>query len=229
MGRGGGYPGGGYPGGGGQYPNGGGQYPNGGGQYPNSGGNYPDSGDNYPNSGQGGGRVNLPASVLVRWNSAKVVQSALAKQDKESGTAAVAPAEPAAANSAPAAAPAENRYVISVFGLQPQHRRSQDDDQDSTSISSRQADAERTKEQDRFREQLLGSAKLVLKRGAIIAVDVKFVDGVGSHEIQFFFPRSNDPISLDDKDVTFEAKLGRAKLEHKFHLKDMTVKGRLDL
>ncbi len=75
----------------------------------------------------------------------------------------------------------------------------------------------------------MDSAKLMLKRGAIVAVDVKFVEGVGSHEIQFFFPRSNDPISLDDKDVTFETKIGRAKLEHKFHLKDMTVKGRLDL
>jgi len=61
-------------------------------------------------------------------------------------------------------------------------------------------------------------------------VDVKFVDGVGSHEIQFFFPRSNDPIFLwTTRNVTFEAKIGRRKLEHKFHLKDMTVKGRLDL
>ena len=60
-------------------------------------------------------------------------------------------------------------------------------------------------------------------------MDVKLVDGVGSHEIQFFFPRSNDPISLDDKEVTFEAKAGRAKIEHKFRLKEMTVKGRLDL
>jgi hypothetical protein len=45
----------------------------------------------------------------------------------------------------------------------------------------------------------------------------------------FFFPRAAQPITLDDKDVTFHQKLGPMELKAKFALKDMVYQGKLEL
>lgn len=51
----------------------------------------------------------------------------------------------------------------------------------------------------------------------------------GSGSIRFFFPRANHPITLADKDVTFEAQVGPLDVKAKFSLKEMTYRGQLEL
>ena len=58
--------------------------------------------------------------------------------------------------------------------------------------------------------------------------DVKVKTEAGANEIQFFFPKTN-PISLEDKEVTFHTVIGRMTVEDKFDLKRMTRSHRLEL
>jgi hypothetical protein len=44
----------------------------------------------------------------------------------------------------------------------------------------------------------------------------------------FIFPRT-DPITLDDKEVELDLKLGTMEAKRKFNLKDMVYNGKLEL
>ena len=80
------------------------------------------------------------------------------------------------------------------------------------------------------REELMSSTELILKgRNSITPDDIKMAGRDTASGIQFFFPQGLDPISLDDKDVTFQTHLGSAKVEKKFSLKEMKFKGKLEL
>ncbi|MFL6352164.1 MAG: hypothetical protein ACJ74Z_09985 [Bryobacteraceae bacterium] len=101
---------------------------------------------------------------------------------------------------------AERDYVITVIGL----------------ITSNQS-----RDRERVQKELTGAARLVRAGKAPIRPESVSVDAsVGA--IQFFFPKTN-PISLDDKEVTFELQFGSIKVAKKFRLKAMTYKGRLEL
>jgi hypothetical protein len=47
--------------------------------------------------------------------------------------------------------------------------------------------------------------------------------------ILFLFPRDKQPITIEDKEVTFVTKMGPAEMKAKFVLKDMMFDGKLDL
>src|SRR5438552_3627238 len=119
MGRGGGMGG---PGGGMGYPGGG----MGGGGMGGRGGMGRGGGMGGPGRGSGGGE-SRSMSVLVRWDSAKPIQLALARR----GDSAAASAEPAASADAPA-----RHYIITVVGLRTQGRRGRNDNPDSSSTGT---------------------------------------------------------------------------------------------
>src|SRR5258708_23428630 len=80
-----------------------------------------------------------------------------------------------------------------------------------------------------MREELMAVTKLTPKgRSSISPMDVKMDTGVGANEIRFFFPKT-DLISLDDKEVVFETSMRAIKITQKFHPKEMTYKGKLEL
>lgn len=45
----------------------------------------------------------------------------------------------------------------------------------------------------------------------------------------FFFARQRNPITLEDKEVTFHSRYGAIELKTKFTLKDMVYQGKLEL
>src|SRR5262245_3364943 len=161
----------------------------------------------YPRGGGSRGRDTVaPMSALVRWESAKPVQEAEARLKKLSNSED----SPADANSL------ENRYVVSVIGLRPQGR--QGARQDGNGGGTRQ-----------MRDQLMTYTQLVLKNRAPIGPeDIKVNTQSGANEIQFFFPKTS-PITLDDKEVTFQTTIGRMKVENRFDLKKMTRNKKLEI
>ena len=205
-----GYPGGGMGGGGGiGYPGGG---------MGGRGGMGRGGGMGGPGGGSGGGQSRSSMSVLVRWDSAQPVQQALARR----GDPATPSPEPKAAGEASA-----KHYVITVVGLRTQGRRIRSDSDSSTGTDG---EARGTRDPDLVREELMSSTELLLKgRNSITPDDIKMTGRDSASGIQFFFPQTIDPISLDDKEVTFRTHLGSAKVEKKFSLKEMKFKGKLDL
>ena len=104
--------------------------------------------------------------------------------------------------------PSEKEYVIAVLGLPLPGGANQTDD---------------------VREQLLAYTKLIRKgKDPVAPSEVKINASNAAGEVRFYFPKK-EPISLDDKEVTFETQLGKMRLEQKFRLKDMTFKGKLEL
>ncbi len=214
MGRGGGMGGGGmgYPGGG----MGGGGI--GGGMGGGGRGGMGRGGGGMGGPGGGGGQSRQSMSVLVRWDSATPIQQALARR----GDAATPAPEPKAAGEASA-----KHYVITVVGLRTQGRRVRSDSDSSTGADG---ETRGTRDPDLVREELMSSTELVLKgRNSITPDDIRMTGRDSASGIQFFFPLTMDPISLDDKDVTFQTHLGSAKVEKKFNLKEMKFKGKLEL
>jgi hypothetical protein len=45
----------------------------------------------------------------------------------------------------------------------------------------------------------------------------------------FYFPKSEQALSLDDHEVEFATRMGPMELKHKFKLKEMTWQGKLAL
>jgi hypothetical protein len=137
--------------------------------------------------------------VTVRWDSALPVRQALLR-------------------SRPADHPSEGGdtkenlnepardYIITVTGLLASHQ---------------------SKDRERMEKELIGTAKLLRTGKAPIRPENVTLDpSIGV--IQVFFPRT-DPISMDDKEVTFELQFGSMKVARKFRLKAMTYKGKLEL
>jgi hypothetical protein len=74
------------------------------------------------------------------------------------------------------------------------------------------------------------AASLEIKgKDPILPSRVEKVDDVDGPMWRFSFPRAGNPISPEDKEVTFAMRLGRVSLKAKFPLKEMTYKDQLAL
>jgi hypothetical protein len=140
--------------------------------------------------------------LIVRWQSAAVVQQALVKLQygDQAGTSAEAQKrlEPDAAY-----------YVVAVGGLP---------------VSQKPRDAE-------ARKVLLGVTTLAVngRDHPIGAKDVVTVEaGVGMIEARFLFPR-DFVIAAGDREVEFATMFGKTAVKAKFNLKNMAIKGNLGL
>jgi hypothetical protein len=141
-------------------------------------------------------------TLIVRWQSATVIQQALVKLQygDKAGTSPEAQKrlEPDAAY-----------YVIAVGNLP---------------ASQKLRDAE-------ARKALLGMTTLTVNRKdhPIAAKDVIYVDaGEGTVEARFLFPR-DFVLTADDKEVDFASMFGKAAVKAKFNLKNMAINGKLGL
>ncbi|HEY6340903.1 MAG TPA: hypothetical protein VIY49_05385 [Bryobacteraceae bacterium] len=141
-------------------------------------------------------------TVIVRWQSATVVQQALVKAqygDKAgSSPEAQKRLEPNAAY-----------YIIAVGNLP---------------ASQKLRDAE-------VRKALLGMTTLTVngKDHPITARDVVYVEaGEGMIEARFLFPREV-VLTADDKEVEFATMFGKAAVKAKFNLRNMAINGKLGL
>jgi len=141
-------------------------------------------------------------TLIVRWQSAAVVQQALVKlQDGDkAGTSPEAQKrmEPNAAY-----------YIVAVGNLP---------------VSQKPRDAE-------VRKALLGMTTLTVngKDHPIAAKDVVTVEaGEGMIEARFLFP-PDFVLTADDKEVEFATMFGKAAVKAKFNLKNMAINGKLGL
>jgi hypothetical protein len=140
--------------------------------------------------------------LIVRWQSATVVQQALVKAQygDRAGTSAEAQKrlEPSAAY-----------YIVAVGNLP---------------AAQKPRDAE-------VRKAVLSAATLTVsgKDHPIAAKDVVYVEGSeGTIEARFFFPR-DFALSADDQEVEFATLFGMAAVKAKFNLKNMAINGKLGL
>lgn len=82
---------------------------------------------------------------------------------------------------------------------------------------------------EKMKESLLQNTTLTVKgKDPIQATDVKTGGNEQRAVVVFIFPKTA-PFSLDDRDVEFATRLGPIVVRQKFHLKDMTLNGKLDL
>jgi len=184
------------------FPGGGIGFPGGG--YPGGGGG---GGGRDPDDGQRGGMRSM--NVVLRWESALPVQHALLRERGRDAD------EQRAAEDA-----GQKNYVIAVMGLQLPGRRSGADPDDIDQDRSNQSN-------DDVRSMLLDAAQLVPKgRAPIAAEDVQLEGRNGSSAIRFLFPKT---ISADEHEVVFHFETRGLKVEHKFHLGDMSYQGKLAL
>lgn len=164
--------------------------------------------------GRGGGGRGGPQmeqeSVVVRWDTALPVKLALRRGTPKDVNASEGETKPV-----------EDTYVISVIGLRaPRHRQNSDDSDSSQSDEN---------SQKRIKDELMTTTKLTPKgRDPLSPSGVQLDSMGGTSEVRFIFPKK-DPISLDDKEVEFETRLGPGKVSAKFHPKDMRYKGKLEL
>ncbi len=154
-------------------------------------------------------------AVTIRWESSAPIRQARLKMAGQQGQEDQKEAELY-----------KKDYVISVLGLTipPSRRRSMDDDNDPNNPNS---NSQSNNPQNR-RDELLATTRLSFKeknRAAISPEDVKIN---GTSDIRFYFPRI-EPISLDDKEVSFQTQLGSMKVERKFTIKEMKFQGKLEL
>ena len=139
-------------------------------------------------------------TLIVRWQSATVVQQAIVKTQygDKAGTSPEAQKrlEPDAAY-----------YIIAVSNL-------------PASQKLRDAGA---------RKALLGMTTLTVsgKDHPIVAKDVVYV-GEGMIEARFLFPR-DFVLTTDDKEVEFATVFGKTAVKAKFNLKNMAINGKLGL
>jgi len=167
---------------------------------------------------QGGAR-----QVVIRWQSAAPVQQALAKQQGSATATAEAPATPnAQAQATPAASP-DTDYIIAVAGL-PDWQGGRRQDAGGNSGSSGQSDEDR---RQAFLDRMKESTTLTAKGKSPLGPEK--VERAADGTILFYFPKSEQPLSLDDNDVEFATRLGPMDLKHKFKLKDMKYQGKLAL
>jgi hypothetical protein len=211
--------------GGGMGRRGGMGYPGGG--YPSGGGGYPGGGGGYPGGGRGGsgGGSSTPINGTIRWESAKPVQQAEARLTslRSSYDGRPADAQADAKPEAKAEGKPSDHYVISLLGVRPPgSRNSSSDDSDDNGNNSKRGN-------NQAFDQFMSSTQLVMKNKTPISPDnVKFINESGQSEIRFFFPKTS-PITLEDKEVTFQTMVGRTKVEHKFEFKKMVRNGKLEL
>jgi hypothetical protein len=191
------------PGGGG-FPGGpGGGGPPGGGGFPGGG---PPGGGGPPAGGPpggfpGGGPGQMKA--VVRWESAKPIREARMAQ---------APAEFA------------KYYVIGLAGfpmrMGPEGGPGEDQGGRGNRTDRRRPEAGQMKANLEQATQLQIRNREILRPEKVMETE----DG-----LRFLFSRDDHPIKRDDRDVTFQTKLGFLSLKVKFSLKDMVYRGQLEL
>jgi len=140
--------------------------------------------------------------LIVRWQSATVVQQALVKAQygDKAGTSPEAQKR---------LEPNAEYYTVAVGNLP---------------VSQKPRDAE-------VRKALLGMTTLTVngKDHPIAAKDVVYVEaGEGMIEARFLFPR-DFVLTADDKEVEFATMFGKAAVKAKFNLKNMAINGKLGL
>lgn len=141
-------------------------------------------------------------TLIVRWQSATVVQQALVKA-QYGDTAGTSP------EAQKRLAPDTAYYIIAVGNLP---------------ASQKPRDAE-------ARKVLLDATRLAVsgRDQPIAAKDVVTVEGgAGVIEARFLFPR-DFAITADDKEAEFITMFGKASVKARFNLKNMAVNGRLGL
>lgn len=208
-------PGGGGPGGGGGGMGG----PPGGGGGGGMGGPPGGGGMGGPGGGPGGGMPSMEATV--RWESAAPVVEAQKKQSDPD---------------------AKEFYIISVSGLplfggpppggpngpagsgEPAGSNGQDrperPERPAPSAEQRKAMIESLKQFSALQRK---------GKDPIVAHRVGEVEGSETPALLFYFPRSGDPITLADKEVTFVTRIGPVQLKVKFAIKDMQYHGQVTL
>jgi hypothetical protein len=137
--------------------------------------------------------------LIVRWQSATVVQQALVKLQygDKAGTSPEAQKR---------LEPSTAYYIVAVGNLP---------------VSQKPRDAE-------VRKALLGMTTLTVdgKDHPIAAKDVVTVEaGEGMIEARFLFPR-DFILTADDKEVEFATMFGKAAVKAKFNLKNMAINGK---
>ena len=199
-GRRGGMGGGGYPGGGGGYPGGGGGYPGGGGGYPGGGGRSRYPDDQDPN-GPNGGQTRRRTDDESSANSPKAVT--LRWESAE-------PVQQAILKAKDSNAPVmhEKEYAIVISGLPNRVGRS------SSALDEKTLKANASLKKDSN------------KKIKPIAVKVmRLEDGT---KIIYYFSRK-DEITLKDRMIEFDAKIGRFEIDRPFVLSEMVFDGKLAL
>ena len=166
-------------------------------------GRMPGGGGRMPDD-TGAGRDSRPQfKATVRWESALPVREAMKKE-----------ASPDFASN----------YVISVTGMPlPGDRRRPNNDSDSNESSDPE---ERRK---MLQERLMDAASLQVHGRDPVAPDRVQFPAENNSYVLFLFPRENHPISLDDKEVTFDFHLSLMEMKIKFNVKDMVYHGKLEL
>ncbi|MGH9653793.1 MAG: hypothetical protein ACRD6B_10070 [Bryobacteraceae bacterium] len=162
---------------------------------------------------------NLPGvpelSVLVRWASALPVRKALDRLD-----------HPLVSSANPEDVQAS--YIIEVIGLVPAGSYNSEGrlpSRPTTSASRKPVTNKRNPEP--MIEGLMADSILVTgSHLAIRPVNVRLDAATGV--LQFFFPRDK-PIVLTDQEAIFQTKFGIMKVKKRFRLKDMVVRGKLEL
>ncbi len=210
----------GYPGGGMGMPGGGMGMPGGGMGAPGGGMGGPGGGMGMPGGGgmggPGEGRRELPKNVVVSWVSAMPVKEAVMRSENPGKL-------PEPGEKAYTLDQADKDYVIAVSGMPATPQRRQGDVP---------ADGQNPPTDEQRKTRLMAATKLDLGKNQlpIACEDVKFNQPAadGSTETLFYFPRTA-PLSLDNKEVTFESTMGPMKVERKFMLKDMKYHGKLEL
>jgi hypothetical protein len=154
--------------------------------------------------GGGGGGGGLPPmmELMVRWHSAMTVRQAIVRGQfgDKAGTAPEA---------AEFLARPFNQYVLAVTRLPMRYFQRVDPKE--------------------LQKMLAESVTLHLKGAEPLKPnDIQFQSNQQSLTIFFAFPRDRQ-ISLDDKEVEFQAEIGPLKLKRKFKLADMVRDGKLDL
>jgi hypothetical protein len=141
--------------------------------------------------------------VTIRWDSALPVREALlrSRSGKHLSTA-----EDPKDNLDKSLSEPETDYIITVVGL----------------LTNDQG-----RDRERVRKELMGAAKLIRTGKAPLRPENVALD-TSAGAIRVFFPRTQ-PISLADKEVTFQMQFGSMRVEKKFRLKAMTYKGKLEL
>jgi hypothetical protein len=140
--------------------------------------------------------------LIVRWQSATVVQQALVKAQYGDKAGSSPEAQKRLEQNAA-------YYVIAVGNLP---------------ASQKLRDAE-------ARKALLGMTTLTVngKDRPIAAKDVVYVEGgEGMIEARFLFPRGF-VLTADDKEVEFATMFGKTAVKAKFNLKNMAINGKLGL
>ena len=149
-----------------------------------------------------------PPHVIVRWDSSAPIRGAMKKisVSKEVDEADVAAF-----------------YIVTMDGLKLGAGRNRPPQQQfQPSAAPRGVDP-------RMQERLQENTTLSVKgKDAVKPAKMDAVSADGSTTMRFYFPRSME-ISLDDKEVTFQTKVGPLEIKQKFVLKDMTFDGKLAL